>query len=171
MSPSASISASAPALLSTASDGCEIGANSTVDRGSGGDTVLGAGCRLDNLVQIGHNVRLGKGCVIVALAGIAGSAVLGDYVVVAAQAGVAGHVTLGDRARVGAQSGVMQDVEPGMDMLGSPAQPSREKWRQVAALRRVATAAIEAERSAAGHKAAGEGRTASGLNDGTREQG
>ena len=152
-------------------DGCEIGANSTVDRGSGGDTVLGAGCRLDNLVQIGHNVRLGKGCVIVALAGIAGSAVLGDYVVVAAQAGVAGHVTLGDRARVGAQSGVMQDVEPGMDMLGSPAQPSREKWRQVAALRRVATAAIEAERSAAGHKAAGKGRAASGLNDGTREQG
>ncbi|MES2712747.1 MAG: UDP-3-O-(3-hydroxymyristoyl)glucosamine N-acyltransferase [Pseudomonadota bacterium] len=150
-------------------NGCEIGANATVDRGSGGDTVLGAGCRLDNLVQIGHNVRLGKGCVIVAMAGIAGSSTLGDYVVVAAQGGVAGHVTIGDRARVGAQAGVMQDVEPGMDVLGSPAQPSREKWRQVAALRRVANAAIEAERKAAVQKAASEGRT-TGRNDGAREQ-
>ncbi|MBR0655938.1 UDP-3-O-(3-hydroxymyristoyl)glucosamine N-acyltransferase [Plastoroseomonas arctica] len=152
-------------------DGCEIGANSTVDRGSGGDTVLGPGCRLDNLVQIGHNVRLGKGCVIVAMAGIAGSVTLGDYVVVAAQGGIAGHVTVGDRARIGAQAGVMQDVEAGTDVLGSPAQPSREKWRQIAVLRRLATAAIEAERKAAVQKVAGQGRTDSERNDGTREQG
>jgi UDP-3-O-[3-hydroxymyristoyl] glucosamine N-acyltransferase len=152
-------------------DGCEIGANATVDRGSGGDTVLGAGCRLDNLVQVGHNVRLGKGCVIVALAGIAGSVTLGDYVVVAAQGGIAGHVTVGDRARIGAQSGVMNDVEAGMDMLGSPAQPSREKWRQIAALRRLATASIEAEREAALQKAAGPVRHDFERNDGSREQG
>jgi UDP-3-O-[3-hydroxymyristoyl] glucosamine N-acyltransferase len=119
-------------------DFVEIGANSCVDRGSQGDTVLGAGTRLDNLVQIGHNVRTGRACVIVAQAGIAGSATLGDGVQFAAQAGMVGHVTVGDRARVGAQAGVMNDVPAGADVVGSPAWPARETFRAFAALRRLA---------------------------------
>lgn len=119
-------------------DFVEIGANSCVDRGSQGDTVLGAGTRLDNLVQIGHNVRTGRGCVIVAQAGIAGSTTLGDGVQVAAQAGLVGHITAGDRARIGAQAGVMNDVPAGIDVVGSPAWPARETLRAFAALRRLA---------------------------------
>jgi UDP-3-O-[3-hydroxymyristoyl] glucosamine N-acyltransferase len=119
-------------------EGVEIGANSTVDRGSGHDTVLGPGTRLDNLVQIGHNVRTGRGCVIVAQAGVSGSTTLGDFVVVAAQAGLVGHISVGSRARVGAQAGVINDVPPGADVLGSPAWPVREFWRAVARLRRLA---------------------------------
>ena len=119
-------------------DGVEIGANSCVDRGAGGDTVLGPGTRLDNLVQIGHNVRTGRGCVIVAQVGIAGSAELGDFVVVAAQAGLAGHIKVGSKARIGAQSGVMNDVPPATDMVGSPAWPARETLRAFARLRQLA---------------------------------
>jgi UDP-3-O-[3-hydroxymyristoyl] glucosamine N-acyltransferase len=118
-------------------DFVEVGANACVDRGSQGDTVLGAGTRLDNLVQIGHNVRTGRGCVIVAQVGIAGSAALGDGVQVAAQAGVAGHLTVGDRARIGAQAGVMNDVPGGADVVGSPAWPARETFRAIAALRKL----------------------------------
>ena len=119
-------------------DFVEIGANSCVDRGSQGDTVLGAGTRLDNLVQIGHNVRTGRACVIVAQAGIAGSATMGDGVQVAAQAGMVGHITAGDRARIGAQAGVMNDVPAGQDVVGSPAWPARETLRAFATLRRLA---------------------------------
>ncbi len=119
-------------------DDVEIGANSTVDRGSAQDTVIGAGSRLDNLVQIGHNARLGRCCVVVSLAGISGSAELGDFVVVGGQAGVAGHLRVGTRARIGAQAGVMADVEAGMDVVGSPAQPVRAFFRQVATLRKLA---------------------------------
>jgi len=119
-------------------DGVEIGANSAVDRGSGHDTVLGPGTRLDNLVQIGHNVRTGRGCVIVAQAGISGSTTLGDFVVVAAQAGLVGHLTIGPKARIGAQAGVTNDVPAGTDVLGSPAWPVREFWRAMARLRRLA---------------------------------
>jgi UDP-3-O-[3-hydroxymyristoyl] glucosamine N-acyltransferase len=117
-------------------DGVEIGTNSCVDRGAGGDTVLGPGTRLDNLVQVGHNVRTGRGCVIVAQVGIAGSSELGDFVVIAAQAGITGHITLGDRARVGAQAGVMNHVPPGIDVVGSPAWPARETLKAFAWLRR-----------------------------------
>lgn len=117
-------------------DHVEIGANSCVDRGAGGDTVLGAGTRLDNLVQIGHNVRTGRGCVIVAQVGIAGSAELGDFVVVAAQAGLVGHIKVGDKARIGAQAGVMNNVPPATDMVGSPAWPARETLKAFAWLRR-----------------------------------
>lgn len=119
-------------------DGVEIGANSCVDRGAGGDTVLGPGTRLDNLVQIGHNVKTGRGCVIVAQVGIAGSAELGDYVVVAAQAGLVGHITVGDKARIGAQSGVMNDVPAATDVVGSPAWPARETLKAFARLRQLA---------------------------------
>ncbi len=116
----------------------EVGANSTIDRGAVPDTVIGAGSRLDNLVQIGHNVRLGRCCVVVAQAGIAGSTVLEDFAVVAAQAGLAGHLRIGAKARIGAQAGVMADVEAGADVVGSPAQPVREFFRGVATLRRLA---------------------------------
>ncbi len=110
-------------------DHVEIGANSTIDRGSGPDTVVGRGCMIDNLVQIGHNVEIGPGSVIVAQAGISGSTKLGKLVVLAGQAGLAGHLSIGDGARIGAQSGVMRDVPPGEDVFGSPAMPSRQYWR------------------------------------------
>jgi UDP-3-O-[3-hydroxymyristoyl] glucosamine N-acyltransferase len=118
-------------------DDVEIGANTTIDRGSLHDTVIGAGSRLDNLVQIGHNVRLGRGCVIVSQAGISGSTILEDHVVVAGQAGLTGHLRIGRRARIGAQAGVMSDVPAGADVVGSPAQPAREFFRYVATLRRL----------------------------------
>ncbi len=100
-------------------DDVEVGANSTIDRGSTQDTVIGAGSRLDNLVQIGHNVRLGRCCIVVSQAGISGSTVLEDFVVVAAQAGLIGHLRIGAKARIGAQSGVMRDVDAGADVLGA----------------------------------------------------
>jgi len=112
-------------------DGVEIGANSTVDRGAGPDTVIGAGSKIDNLVQIGHNVRLGRGCVLVAQSGIAGSARLEDFVVVAAQGGVAGHLHIGAGAQIGGQSGVMRNLEPGEKVVGSPAMPVKKFFRLV----------------------------------------
>ena len=110
-------------------DDVEIGANATIDRGAGPDTVIGRGCMIDNLVQIGHNVEIGAGSVLVAQVGVSGSTKLGRFVVVAGQAGLAGHLTIGDGARVGGQSGVMRDVPPGEDVFGSPAMPSRQYWR------------------------------------------
>lgn len=118
-------------------DDVEVGANATIDRGSLQDTVIGAGSRLDNLVQIGHNVRLGRGCVVVAQAGISGSTVLEDNVMLGGQAGLTGHLRIGRRARIGAQAGVMADVPAGADVVGSPAQPVRAFFREVAALRRL----------------------------------
>jgi UDP-3-O-[3-hydroxymyristoyl] glucosamine N-acyltransferase len=118
-------------------DDVEIGANTTVDRGSLHDTLIGAGSRLDNLVQIGHNVRLGRGCVIVSQVGISGSTILEDHVMVGGQAGFTGHLRIGMRARIGAQAGVMSDVPPGADVVGSPAWPAREFFRHVAVLRRL----------------------------------
>jgi UDP-3-O-[3-hydroxymyristoyl] glucosamine N-acyltransferase len=118
-------------------DDVEVGANTTIDRGSLHDTVIGAGSRLDNLVQIGHNVRLGRGCVIVSQVGISGSTILEDHVMVGGQAGLTGHLRVGRRARVGAQAGVMSDVPAGADVVGSPAQPAREFFRHVAVLRRL----------------------------------
>ena len=119
-------------------DDVEIGANATIDRGAGPDTVIGPGCRIDNLVQIGHNVRLGRGCVIVAQAGISGSTVLEDFVVVGGQGGLTGHLRIGAGARIAAQAGVMRDVAPGETVGGSPAVAQRQWLRQVAALARLA---------------------------------
>ncbi len=119
-------------------DDVEVGANSTIDRGSVHDTVIGAGSRLDNLVQIGHNVRLGRACVVVAQAGISGSTVLDDFVMVGGQAGLVGHLHIGRGAKLGAQAGIMADVPSGADVVGSPAMPVREFFRQVATLRRLA---------------------------------
>jgi UDP-3-O-[3-hydroxymyristoyl] glucosamine N-acyltransferase len=117
-------------------DDVEVGANSTVDRGTLEDTVIGAGTRIDNLVQIGHNVRIGKACVLVAQSGIAGSTVLEDQVVLAAQAGVAGHLRVGTGARIGGQAGVMADVPPRSDVVGAPAQPVKAFFKEVATIRR-----------------------------------
>jgi UDP-3-O-[3-hydroxymyristoyl] glucosamine N-acyltransferase len=119
-------------------DDVEIGANATIDRGAGPDTVIGPGCRIDNLVQIGHNVRIGRGCVIVAQTGISGSTVLEDFVVVGGQGGLTGHLRIGAGARIAAQAGVMRDVAPGETVGGSPAVPQRQWLRQVAALARLA---------------------------------
>lgn len=116
----------------------EIGANATIDRGSMRDTIIGAGTRIDNLVQIGHNAQLGRCCIVVSQAGISGSTELGDFVTIAAQAGLIGHIKIGDKARVGAQCGVMSDVEAGADVIGSPAMPFREFFRNVAVLRKLA---------------------------------
>jgi len=119
-------------------DDVEVGANTTIDRGSTGDTVIGAGSRLDNLVQIAHNVRLGRCCVIVAQVGIAGSTVLEDFVQIGGQAAVAGHLRIGKGARIGAQAGVISDVPAGAVLVGSPAQPRQQFFRQVATLKRLA---------------------------------
>jgi UDP-3-O-[3-hydroxymyristoyl] glucosamine N-acyltransferase len=119
-------------------DDVEIGANSTVDRGAGPDTVIGVGSRIDNLVQIGHNVTLGRGCIVIAQAGIAGSTKLEDYAIVAAQVGVAGHLTIGRGARIAAKSGVMRDVAPGVSVGGIPAVRIKQFFRQVAILQRLA---------------------------------
>jgi UDP-3-O-[3-hydroxymyristoyl] glucosamine N-acyltransferase len=122
-------------------DAVEVGANCCIDRGSQSDTVIGSGTRIDNLVQIGHNVQTGRGCVIIALAGISGSTVLGDHVTVAAQAGIAGHLKVGNKARIGAQAGVMADVPEGIDVVGSPALPIRQFFRTQAVLRKLTLAA------------------------------
>lgn len=113
-------------------DDVEIGANATIDRGAGPDTIIGRGCMIDNLVQIGHNVEIGAGSVLVAQSGIAGSSKLGNFVVLAAQAGIAGHLKVGSGVRIGGQSGVMRDVDPGQEVIGSPAVPVRQFWRQYA---------------------------------------
>jgi UDP-3-O-[3-hydroxymyristoyl] glucosamine N-acyltransferase len=119
-------------------DDVEVGANTTIDRGSTRDTIIGAGTRIDNLVQIGHNVRLGHCCVIVAQVGIAGSTVLEDFVQVGGQAAMAGHLRIGQRSQIGAQAGVIADTPAGSILLGSPAQPRKEFFRQVATLKRIA---------------------------------
>ncbi len=116
-------------------DDVEIGANSTVDRGALGATVIGKGTKIDNLVQIGHNVQIGENCILIAQAGIAGSSKLGNYVIIAGQAGVAGHLNIGHQAIVGGQAGVMNDIPDKGNWLGSPAQPDKDFKRQVIALR------------------------------------
>ncbi len=118
-------------------DDVEIGANCTVDRGSIGDTVIGAGTKLDNLVHVAHNVRIGRGCLLMAQVGIAGSAILEDGVVVAGQAGVAGHLSIGRGARIGAQSGVLSSIPAGERWSGFPARPHKEAMRGYAAVRKL----------------------------------
>ena len=118
-------------------DDVEIGANTTIDRARFGKTVVGEGCKIDNLVQLGHNVTLGKHCLIVAQTGISGSARLGDYVTVAGQAGIAGHVTIGSRAQLGARSGVTSNLAGDAIYSGKPAQPIRDEMKMLAHVRRL----------------------------------
>jgi UDP-3-O-[3-hydroxymyristoyl] glucosamine N-acyltransferase len=112
----------------------EIGANSTVDRGSIDDTVIGAGTKIDNLVHLGHNVRVGRLCLIMAQVGVAGSVRVEDGCIVAGQVGIAGHHTIGRGARVAAQAGVFGDVPAGETWSGYPARPHREALRAQAAM-------------------------------------
>jgi len=118
-------------------DEVEVGANACIDRGTLDDTVIGDGTRIDNLVQIGHNVVTGRGCVLVSQVGISGSTVLGDYVTAAGQAGLAGHLKVGSRARIGAQAGVLTDIPEGMDVTGTPAIPLRDSLRASIHLRNI----------------------------------
>jgi UDP-3-O-[3-hydroxymyristoyl] glucosamine N-acyltransferase len=118
-------------------DDVEIGANTTIDRGSAADTVVGAGTRIDNLVQVAHNVRIGRACVIVAQVGISGSTEIGDFVQIGGQAGLTGHLTIGSRVRIGAQAGVMADVAEAAEVAGSPAVPVRDALQAAALMRRM----------------------------------
>jgi UDP-3-O-[3-hydroxymyristoyl] glucosamine N-acyltransferase len=127
-------------------DGAEIGANSTIDRGSAQDTVIGPGVHIDNLVQIGHNVNIGANAVIVAQAGVSGSTQIGPGVMIAAQAGLTGHLNIGAGARIGAQSGVMADVPAGEEVLGAPAQSVKAFFREVITLRKLAQAGRKANK-------------------------
>ncbi len=115
----------------------EIGANTCIDRGAGPDTFIGMGTKIDNLVQIGHNVKIGKGCIIVSQVGIAGSTVLGDYVVLGGQVGVAGHLNIGNMVNVAAQSGIGQDVPAKQILGGYPAIPIKQWHRQTIALKKL----------------------------------
>jgi UDP-3-O-[3-hydroxymyristoyl] glucosamine N-acyltransferase len=126
-------------------DNVEIGANSTIDRGSSRDTVIGEGTKIDNLVQIAHNCSIGRHCIIVAQVGISGSVKVGDYVVMAGKAGIADNITIGDRAVLGARAGVIADVPAGARYHGFPAQPSREWLRGVSWVRRMARSAGKPE--------------------------
>jgi UDP-3-O-[3-hydroxymyristoyl] glucosamine N-acyltransferase len=119
-------------------DDVDIGANTTIDRGSGRDTVIGSGSMIDNLVQIGHNVVLGRCCILAGQVGISGSTTLDDFVMVGGQGGLAGHLHIGRGARIAAKSGIMRDVAAGETVCGSPAVPLPEFMRQTAALQRLA---------------------------------
>jgi UDP-3-O-[3-hydroxymyristoyl] glucosamine N-acyltransferase len=118
-------------------DDVEIGANVTIDRGALGPTVIGKGTKIDNLVQIAHNVEIGEGSLVIAQVGIAGSTKLGKYVILAGQAGFAGHLKIGDRVTVSAQSGVMHNIPDGETWLGTPAQPDKKVKRQFIAIQRL----------------------------------
>lgn len=115
-------------------DDVEIGANVTIDRGALGPTVIGKGSKIDNLVQIAHNVHIGDHCLVIAQAGIAGSTRLGNYVILAGQAGLAGHLKIGNNVTIAGQSGVMHDIADGQKWFGTPAMPDRKMKRQVLAL-------------------------------------
>ena len=118
-------------------DDVEIGANVTIDRGALGPTSIGRGTKIDNLVQIAHNVAIGEHCLIVAQAGVAGSTKLGNFVTLAGQVGLAGHLKIGNRATVSAQSGVMHDIPDGEKWFGYPAQPDRQTKRQILAIQQL----------------------------------
>jgi UDP-3-O-[3-hydroxymyristoyl] glucosamine N-acyltransferase len=118
-------------------DDVEIGANSTIDRGSLSDTIIGAGTKIDNLVQIAHNVVIGRHCIIVAQSGVAGSSELGDFVVMGAHSGVLGHIRVGSGAQIAGAAHVKNDVKPGAKMGGTPARPFGDWAREVAAVKKL----------------------------------
>ena len=112
-------------------DDVEIGANTTIDRGALRDTIIGEGTKIDNLVQIGHNVVIGRHCIIVAQTGISGSSELGDFVALGGQVGVVGHVKIGAGAQIAASSNVRGNVPPGVRWGGTPAKPARLWFREL----------------------------------------
>ena len=116
----------------------EIGANSCVDKAKFNSTIVGDGCKIDNLVQIGHNSVLGKSCIMAGSSGLAGTVTLGDGVVIGGGAKIRDHITLGSGVKVGAGSGVITDVEPGKTVLGYPASDSRDTLKQWLALKKLA---------------------------------
>ncbi len=116
-------------------DDVEIGANTTIDRGALSDTIIGEGSKIDNLVQIAHNVRIGRQCVITGHCGLSGSVTLGDRVMLGGRVGVADHVTIGDGAQVAAASGVMNNIPAGERWAGAPAQQMKDFFREVAVIR------------------------------------
>jgi UDP-3-O-[3-hydroxymyristoyl] glucosamine N-acyltransferase len=120
-------------------NGVEIGANSCVDRGKFSSTIVGDGCKIDNLVQIGHNSKLGKFCIMAGNSGLAGSVTLGNGVIIGGSASIKDHVTIGDGAIVGAGSGVAADIPAGKTMLGYPAVEARNALKQWAVLKRLAS--------------------------------
>lgn len=139
-------------------DDVEIGSNSSVDRGALGPTVIGRGTKIDNLVQIAHNVTIGENCMVVAQVGIAGSTKLGSYVVLAGQVGLAGHLKIGNQVTIAAQSGVMNDIPDGGKWFGSPACPDKDAKRQYIGIRRLPdllhrVAELEKKLAALGEKA------------------
>jgi len=115
-------------------DDVEIGAGVMIDRGALGSTVIGKGTKIDNLVQIAHNVEIGGHCIVIAQVGISGSTKLGNYVILAGQVGLAGHLKIGNHVTVAAKSGVMTDIPDGEKWLGIPAQPDRNTKRQLIAI-------------------------------------
>ncbi len=119
-------------------DDVEIGAGTTIDRGAVRDTVIGEGTKIDNMVQIGHNVSIGRHCILVSQVGIAGSSTLEDFVVLGARAGVKDHVTVGEGSQIAATSNVNGDVPPGSRWGGTPAKPVKQWFREITALQRLA---------------------------------
>lgn len=119
-------------------DHVEIGANSTIDRGALGDTVIGDGTKIDNLVQIGHNVRIGRNCVLAAQAGLSGSCVIGEGVFMGGQVGLSDHLTIGDGAQLAAGTGLMRDVPAGEKWGGRPGRLAKDWLREVSALKKLA---------------------------------
>ncbi len=120
-------------------DNVEIGANTTIDRGALRDTIIGDGTKIDNLVQIGHNVQIGKNCIIVGHVGVSGSVILEDYVMIGGKSSIAGHVTIGKGAQIAAVSTVKDDVPPGARYGGVPAKPVKQWFREMAALSQLAS--------------------------------
>jgi UDP-3-O-[3-hydroxymyristoyl] glucosamine N-acyltransferase len=118
-------------------DDVEIGANTTIDRGSSHDTIIGTGTKIDNLVQIGHNCQIGKHNIFAGQVGIAGSSTTGDYVVMAGQVGIGDHCRIGDRTMLGAKSGVHNDIPADQKMLGAPATPVSEQLRILSSLEKL----------------------------------
>ena len=131
-------------------DDVEIGANTTIDRGATRDTVIGEGTKIDNLVQIGHNVLIGRSCLIVSQVGISGSATVGDFTMIGGQAGIADHITIGAGAMLGARAGVMSNVPAGARWGGFPAEPGGDWKRGVATLRRLVRRGRKTEKASEG---------------------
>ncbi len=118
-------------------DRVEIGANSTIDRGALGDTMIGEGTKIDNLVQIGHNCKIGRSCLIAAMSGLSGSTIVEDGVLMGGGVGTSGHLTIGAGSVVHGRAAVTKNWPPGSKLAGAPAQDIRDFWREIAAMRKL----------------------------------